>query len=156
MFLMADNNVTYHISAIDRYWIEGNKVIAVLKEEGRVSFPASYEVRIRRAHFTPIQARPGTFYIGIEDEGGVPTGVWVTPVIAWMVGSGGPPVPVTSDGEEDDVVNEYAILHPAGRVTRWEQPDTQGLRLFLEQLNLNPAAIEAGMQAAHEAGAILR
>ncbi len=156
MFLMADDNVIYHTSSIDRYWIDGNQVIAQLKEGGRVKFPASCDIRIRRAHFTSIPASPGTFYIGIVEEVGVPTSIWLKPVIAWLVGNGGPPVPVTTDGEEDDVTNEYAILHPTGRVSRWEQPDTNGLGRFLEQLNLDDAAIDDAITDARAAGAMLR
>ncbi|MET4895778.1 hypothetical protein RN629_01230 [Sphingomonadaceae bacterium jetA1] len=156
MFLRSDSNMFYHISSIDRYWIDGNQVIAQLKEGGRVQFPASYQARLQRAHFTSTPAMPGTFYIGIVDEGGAPTSIWIKPVIAWLVGNGGPPVSVTTDGEEDDVTNEYAILHPTGRVSRWEQPDTNGLSRFLEQLNLDDAAIDDAITDARAAGAMLR
>ncbi|WP_294277651.1 hypothetical protein [uncultured Sphingomonas sp.] len=157
MFFGATDGSRYPIAAIDRYWIDhdakGETITVQLKDgQGRVTVGPGSIGQVKLAGSTTVSALPGTFYVGIMDDGDV----WFVPIIAWVIPLSGPAEPVTASGLHDGVTNQYVILHPNGHVTRQEMDEFDGLRKFLSETSTDATMIENALASAQAAGAVVR
>lgn len=81
----------------------------------QVRVDPAFSSMIERAGAPTIPALPRTFFVGLVDD--EPNSVWFEDVIAWIVAPDDQALPVTGNGPEGGVANEYAVLHPSGVVT---------------------------------------
>lgn len=148
MFFLDKNNDHYALADIDTYRVlhegaVGRTLRVNLKEKAHPVDVVGRSVDlIERAGSTVIPAEPGTFYLGHQEQ----NTIWFEPVLAWLISLADEPVPITVQGPNAGVINDYAIVHPNASVSAYDE-NHRNLTAYLESKNFTPEQMLAARQA---------